>query len=67
MAPDPAARLADLLSEVGRHRDAIREFGLAGYVTKVEHHKAQLQRTYDQIRRHCERHGLALPPEVPSR
>jgi transposase len=63
-AADPGHRLADLLRDVGRHRDAIREFGLAGYVTMVEQHQARLRQLYDRIRRHCEEHDLELPPEV---
>jgi hypothetical protein len=65
MTGDPTAQLAQLVREVGRHRDAVREFGLAGYVTKVEQHKSRLEKLYEQIRAHCEQHGLALPPEVP--
>ena len=64
MAPDPAQRLADLLRDAERHRDAIREFGLAGYVSMVEQHRARLRDVYDRIRRHCQKHGLPLPPEV---
>jgi hypothetical protein len=67
MTADPTARLAQLVREVGRHRDAVREFGLAGYVTKVEQHKARLRRVYEQIRAHCSEHGLELPAEVPAR
>ena len=67
MAADPAARLAELMLDVGRHRDAIREFGLAGYVTKVEQHNAKLHLIYGHIREHCAEHGLELPPEVPKR
>ena len=66
MPPDPRERLAELLREAGRHRDAIREFGLAGYVTKVEQHQAKLREVYDRIRRHCEEQGLELPPMVPT-
>jgi hypothetical protein len=65
VAPDPRERLAELLREAGRHRDAIREFGLAGYVTMVEQHQAKLHEVYDRIRRHCEEQGLDLPPEIP--
>ena len=65
----PAARrrLAELLREAERQRSAIREYGLAGYVTKVEQHKARLEAVYEQIRTHCREHGLALPKEVPPR
>ena len=63
----PAARLTALLHEVDRQRDAIREFGLAGYVTKVEQHNAKLHLIYGQIREHCAEHGLELPAEVPTR
>jgi hypothetical protein len=63
----PAARLAELLHEVERQRSAIREYGLAGYVTKVEQHKARLRGVYEQIRAHCSEHGLELPAEVPTR
>ena len=64
MAPDPREKLAELLREAGRRRDAIREFGLAGYVTMVDQHRAKLDEVHDRIRRLCEEQGLELPPEV---
>ena len=64
MDPDPGLRLADLLRDVGRHRDAIREFGLAGYVTMVEQHQTRLRQLCDRIRRHCQEHGLEVPAEI---
>lgn len=67
MAADPTARLAELMLDVGRHRDAVREFSLAGYVTMVEQHKAKLSQVYDRIREHCGEHDLELPPGVPRR
>lgn len=63
----PDKRLAELLREAERQRSAIREYGLAGYVTKVEQHKARLEEVYEEIRAHCREHGLALPKEVPPR
>lgn len=67
MAADPTARLAELMLDVGRHRDAVREFSLAGYVTMVEQHEAKLRQVYDRIREHCSEHDLELPPGVPRR
>ena len=60
----PADRLDALLRDARRHRDAIREYGLAGYVTMVEQHRARLLAGPERIRRHCEQHGLELPSEV---
>ena len=60
----PADRLDALLRDARRHRDAIREYGLAGYVTMVEQHRARLLAVQERIRRHCEEHGLELPSEV---
>ena len=64
MALDPQQRLAGLRREVARHREAIREFSLAGYVTMVEQHRAKLRELQERIRTHCTEHGLELPPEV---
>ena len=63
-AIDPQQRLAELRREAARHRDAIREFSLAGYVTMVEQHRAKLQELQERIRAHCTEHGLELLPEV---
>ena len=64
MALDPQQRLTELRRNAGRHRDAIREFSLAGYVTMVEQHRAKLKDLQERIRVHCKEHGLELPPEV---
>jgi hypothetical protein len=66
MSTDPHARLAELLLQVERHRKAIREYGLAGYVTMVERHREQLESVYAEIREHCRSSRLPLPPDVPS-
>ena len=63
--PTPQERLAELLREVERHQAAIREFGLAGYVTMVERHKRELAEVYETIRGHCRSSGLPLPPRIP--
>ena len=67
MPADPNQRLAELRREARRHRDALREFGLAGYVTMVEQHRAKLEQVLAQIRCLCEEHGLELPPELEGR
>ena len=67
MLPDPRDRLAELLREAERHRNSIREFGMAGYVTMVEQHRTKLREVQEQVRRHCEEHGLELPREIPKR
>jgi hypothetical protein len=59
--------LAELVREVGRRRDAIREFGLAGYASLVDEHRVKLGQVYDLVRRHCAEHGLELPRGIPKR
>ena len=66
MRAEPKARLAELLREVDRHRFAIREFGLAGYVTMVEKHRDDLGSVLAEIREHCREHSLPLPEGVPA-
>jgi hypothetical protein len=63
---EATARLTELLREVDRHRDAIREFGLAGYVTMVEKHRKDLGAVLTEIRAHCREHSLPLPEGVPT-
>jgi hypothetical protein len=41
-----------------------RESGMAGYATMVERHREQLRAVLAQIRQHCKKHGLPLPPEA---
>ena len=67
MAVDPRERLAELLREVGRCQHAIGDCVLSGYVTLADEHRAKLREVHDRVRRHCEKHGLELPREVPKR
>ena len=60
----PGERLVELVLKAQSHRDAIREYGLAGYITMVEKHRSMLAGVHAQIRDHCERHALPLPREV---
>jgi hypothetical protein len=64
--PDPESRLAELMREVRRHRDAIHEFRLSSYPEVVSLHEAELRKVYAQIRRHCREHGLILPRDIPN-
>ena len=67
MSAELEHRLAELLREARRHREALREFGLAGYVTMVEQHRAKLDGVLAQIHCLCEEHDLELPPELERR
>ena len=66
MRAEPKARLTELLREAQRQRDAMREFGLAGYATMVEKHRERLDAVLGKIREHCREHGLPLPEGVPA-
>jgi hypothetical protein len=65
MRPNPEARLAELMREVRRHRDAIHEFRLSSHPEMVSLHEEGLRKVYAQIRRHCREQGLLLPRDVP--
>jgi hypothetical protein len=65
MPTDAESKLAHLVAQVERHRESIREFGLAGYITMVERHQKLLELAYGEIRRLCREHDLDLPAGVP--
>lgn len=65
MRPDPETRLAELMREVRRHRDAIVEFRLSAFPEMVKLHETELRNVYAQIREHCREHGLLAPRDVP--
>jgi hypothetical protein len=62
--PDASARLSELLRELRRHQEAIREYSLAGYASMVEKHRASLAKAESQVRCHCAKNDLELPPEL---
>jgi hypothetical protein len=65
VSPTPEERLAELVRDVERQRNAIQEYGSAGYVTMVERRRKDLEVTYARIRDHCWQHGLPIPPDLP--
>jgi hypothetical protein len=58
---DPKERLSDLLTEVARHREAIREYKLSAFPEMAVLRELKLRELCSCIRSHCREHGLATP------
>jgi hypothetical protein len=58
-------KLSRLVAEAERHREAEREFRLAGHVTMAERHQRLFDLLCDEIRVHCRQLGLELPDWLP--
>jgi hypothetical protein len=58
-------KLTRLVSEAERHREAEREFRLAGHATMAERHQRIFELVCGEIRLHCREFGLDLPDWLP--
>ena len=59
-----AHTLRGLLEKAEHHREAIREFGIAGYWPMVEQHRAKLRAVNEQIRQCCLEDDSTLPEAI---